>query len=85
MAHSQHEVLERPKKFNFAMDVVDFWAKQPGRMEAMRWLSGDETTSRTMTFDYFSRQSHRISVLFDRLGVKCGDTMLMIAPRVPVW
>lgn len=85
MAHSQHEVLERPHKFNFAIDVVDFWAKQPGNMEAMRWLSNDETTSRTMTFKYFSRQSNRISVLLDRLSVKRGDTMIMIAPRVPAW
>ncbi|KAL5348961.1 hypothetical protein ACLOAV_006386 [Pseudogymnoascus australis] len=85
MAHSQHVVLERPDKFNFAIDVVDFWANQPGNMEAMRWLSNDETTSRTMTFEYFSRQSNRISVLLDRLGVKRGDTMIMIAPRVPAW
>lgn len=85
MAHSRNQVLERPEKFNFAIDVVDFWAKQPGNLEAMRWLSNDETTSRSMTFEYFSRQSHRISVLLNQLGVNRGDTMIMIVPRVPAW
>ncbi|PVH81834.1 acetyl-CoA synthetase-like protein [Cadophora sp. DSE1049] len=85
MAHLQHQVLDRPERFNFAIDVVDYWARQPGKMEAMRWLSTDETTSRVMTFEYFSRQSHRISTLLDRLGVKRGDTMIMVAPRVPAW
>lgn len=85
MAHSRHQVLERPEKFNFAIDVVDFWAKQEGNLEAMRWLSNDETNSRSMTFEYFSRQSHRISVLLNQLGVKRGDTMIMIVPRVPAW
>ena len=85
MSHSQDQVLERPEKFNFAIDVVDFWAKQHGNLEAMRWLSNDQTNSRSMTFEYFSRQSHRISVLLNQLGVKRGDTMIMIVPRVPAW
>ncbi|KAH7407994.1 hypothetical protein BKA64DRAFT_572070 [Cadophora sp. MPI-SDFR-AT-0126] len=85
MAHSKHQVLERPERFNFAIDVVDYWAKQPGKMEAMRWVSKDETTTRVMTYGYFSRQSHRISVLLERLGIKRGDTLIMVAPRLPAW
>lgn len=85
MAHSKDAKLERPETFNFAIDVVDYWAKHPGRMEAMRWVSTNETASRVLTFEYFSRQSHRISTLLDQLGVKRGDTLIMVAPRIPAW
>ncbi|KAH7128584.1 hypothetical protein B0J11DRAFT_525312 [Dendryphion nanum] len=75
----------RPDKFNFAIDVMDDWAAQPGNLKAMHWVSQDESSTRVLSFDYFSRQSHRISVLFERLGIKRGDTIVMILPRVPAW
>ncbi|KAJ4992307.1 acetyl-coenzyme a synthetase [Stagonosporopsis vannaccii] len=71
--------------FNFALDVVDHWARQPGNLQAMQWVSQDESRTRSLSFEYFSRQSHRISVLFDRLGIQEGDTMIMVLPRVPAW
>lgn len=70
-------------KFNFAIDVVEFWAKQPSKMEAMRWLSNDKIISHAMTFEYFLLQSRRISVLLNQLGVKRGDIIIIITPRVP--
>ncbi|KFY42753.1 hypothetical protein V494_02271 [Pseudogymnoascus sp. VKM F-4513 (FW-928)] len=85
MAHFYDAVLQRPDTFNFAVDVVDYWAAQPGDLEAMYWVSKDESQKRSLTFKYFSRQSHRVSVLLQRLGVKQGETMVMIVPRVPAW
>ena len=85
MAHSQHATLQRPEKFNFAIDVIDYWAAQPGDMKAMYWVSQDESQVRTMTFRYFSLQSNRVSCLLEKLGVKEGEKMVMIVPRVPEW
>jgi acyl-coenzyme A synthetase/AMP-(fatty) acid ligase len=78
-------VVPRPEKFNFAVDIVDYWATQPGNLMAMYWVSQDESTSKTLTFDHFSRQSNRVSVLLEHLGVKEGETMIMVLPRVPAW
>ncbi|KFZ05099.1 hypothetical protein V501_08668 [Pseudogymnoascus sp. VKM F-4519 (FW-2642)] len=85
MAHFYDAVLQRPDRFNFAVDVVDHWAARPDDLEAMYWVSKDESQKRSLTFKYFSRQSHRVSVLLQRLGVKEGETMVMIVPRVPAW
>lgn len=85
MAHFYDGVLQRPDRFNFAVDVVDFWAAQPDDLEAMYWVSQDESQKRSLTFKYFSRQSHRVSVLLQRLGVKERETMVMVVPRVPAW
>lgn len=85
MAHYYDAVLQRPDQFNFAVDVVDYWAARPDDLEAMYWVSKDESQKRSLTFKYFSRQSHRVSVLLQRLGVKEGEKMVMIVPRVPAW
>jgi medium-chain acyl-CoA synthetase len=85
MAHFKDELLQRPAKFNFATDVVDFWAAKPGNMQAMYWVSQDQSDVRILSFEHFSQQSHRICVLLERTGVKTGDTMVMILPRTPAW
>ncbi|KAH6864177.1 hypothetical protein B0T12DRAFT_344207 [Alternaria alternata] len=74
-----------PHKFNFAVDVIDKWADQRDDLQAMHWVSQDESNTRHMTFKYFSRQSHRIAILLDQLGFGKGDTMTMVLPRVPAW
>ena len=85
MAHYFDDVLKRPATFNFATDVVDYWATQnPGL--AMHWLSQDHKQERKLTFDHFRKQSHRLAILLrERMGVKQGDKLLLIMPRVPEW
>lgn len=87
MAHYYHPELKRPKEFNFATDVVDYWASNPppGNI-AMHWISQDQKTERKLSFEHFSRQSHRLAVLFrGKLGVRDGEKMLIIMPRLPEW
>lgn len=86
MAHFHIQPLTRPSSFNFATDVVDYWAVNPPAGPAMHWISQDRETERKLSFEHFSRQSHRIAVLLrERLGVSQGEKMLMIMPRVPEW
>ncbi|KAJ9144524.1 acyl-coenzyme A synthetase ACSM5 [Pleurostoma richardsiae] len=40
MAHSEHDVLERPEHFDFAEDVVDYWARKHPELAAMHWVAG---------------------------------------------
>lgn len=83
--NTQNTAIQKPEKFNFAIDVIDHWAALPGNLQAMQWVSQDESCTQTLTFKYLSRQSHRIAVLLEQLGVKVGDTMIIILPRVPAW
>ncbi|KAF7197374.1 Acyl-coenzyme A synthetase ACSM5, mitochondrial [Pseudocercospora fuligena] len=86
MAHYFEPQLKRPKEFNFATDVVDYWAKNPSKGCAMHWISQDRKKERQLSFEHFSRQSHRLAVLFrEKLGVQKGEKMLIIMPRLPEW
>lgn len=85
MIETRGIISQEPEYFNFAVDVIDRWAAQSGNLRAMHWVSQDESDTRILTFAHFSRQSHRIAVLLEQLGVRKGETMIMILPRVPAW
>lgn len=86
MAHFHSPTLTKPSSFNFATDVVDHWAANPPAGPAMHWISQDRKTDRKLSFEYFSRQSHRLAVMLrEHMGVQPGEKMLMILPRVPEW
>lgn len=86
MAHYYHHSLARPSTFNFANDVVDYWADSNSPELAMHWISQDRQVEKKFSFMHFSRQSHRISVfLRDKLNVQAGEKMLVVLPRVPEW
>ncbi|KAK5708971.1 hypothetical protein LTR17_020197 [Elasticomyces elasticus] len=87
MAHYYDKELERPSTFNFATDVVDYWAiNGPKHGVAMHWISEDRKTERRLSFEHFSRQSHRLAVMLrDHLGMRHGERLLLIMPRLPEW
>jgi len=76
--------LEVPERFNFALDVVDRWAEEdPGKL-AMLWV-GRDGEERRLTFGYFRDASNRCANVLRALGVKKGDGVLVILPRLPEW
>ena len=83
MAHFASSTLSKPTHFNFSKDVVDFWAEETPESEAMYWVSEDLKTERRLKYSYFSRQSRRIAVLFANLGIKRGEAVVIVLPRVP--
>jgi len=85
MAHFESNTLLRPKKFNFATHVVDYWAKKDPPLQAMYWVSQDGKQESKLTYRYFSKQSHRVATMLKDLGVKSGDICIMILPRIPEW
>ncbi|KAK5710830.1 hypothetical protein LTR15_012807 [Elasticomyces elasticus] len=87
MAHYYDAELKRPSSFNFATDVVDYWATNaPKDGVAMHWISEDRKTERRLSFEQFSRQSHRLAVMLrDHLRMQHGDRLLLIMPRLPEW
>ncbi|KAF8859902.1 acetyl-CoA synthetase-like protein [Acephala macrosclerotiorum] len=84
MAHFHQQKLQRPDKFNFAIDVVDYRVAEQENLKAIYWASQDESGAQSLTFKNFSRQSKRTAFLLEKLGVK-EEMMIMILPRIPAW
>lgn len=76
---------EASTKFNFVGDVVDFWAKRYPDLPALHWVSQDLDDEKILTYDYFSKESHRAAILLHQLGLRKGDRLIVILPRVPEW
>src|SRR6516162_2422209 len=75
--------LEVPGHFNFGADVVDRWAENSDHL-ALIWC--DETgAERRFTFSEISRLSNRCANLFAALGLRRGDRVLIMLPRLPEW
>lgn len=77
--------LKLPSSFNFATDVVDYWARQNPSQVALYWTNQSLSESKQLTYRHFSRQSHRISSLLASLGIRQGETCILISSRIPAW
>ncbi len=75
--------LEVPEYFNFATDVIGKWASDPNKL-AMLWI-GQYGEEEPITFAHFSERSSRAANAFAKLGIKKGDRVLVMLPRIPEW
>ena len=69
-----------PNNFNFAYDVVDAWAEKEPKKKAMLWTN-DEGKRFDFTFADFKKFSDMTASFFARLGIKKGDTVMLILKR----
>jgi acyl-coenzyme A synthetase/AMP-(fatty) acid ligase len=74
---------EVPETFNFGGDVVDHWAKDPTRL-ALIWCD-DTGREERYTFADVSALSNRCANALSAAGVKRGDRVIVMLPRVPQW
>ncbi len=72
-----------PTEFNFAVDVVDRMAREADG-PALIWANhlGEE---RRFSFSDMSRLSSRFANVLAAQGVKKGDFVLVMLPRIPEW
>ena len=75
--------LKVPKHFNFARDVFDKWANDSEKV-AMLWID-DQGNEKNITYAQFSEQSKKLSIFFKKSGLKKGDVVVVILPRIPEW
>lgn len=66
--------------FNFAYDIIDEIAKHEPHRRAMQWCDSNGNEE-TFSFDYFSQQSNRAANMLTDLGIKRGDTVVLILKR----
>ncbi|MGI8967655.1 MAG: acyl-CoA synthetase [Chloroflexota bacterium] len=76
-------LLSPPEYFNFAVDVVGYWANDPTR-RALLWI--DERGARQeRTYREIAERSSRLAAGLRELGVKRGGRVLVILPPDPEW
>ena len=72
-----------PETFNFATDVIDRFAADRSRV-ALYW-EDESGRSQRWTFWDFSTASKRLAAALAALGVKRGDPVMVMLPRIPQW
>jgi acetyl-CoA synthetase/medium-chain acyl-CoA synthetase len=75
---------EIPDPFNFGRDVVDRWAERSPERPAL-WCLGEHGEERRLSFAEVSRAAHRFANLLVSLGVRPGDPVLVMLPKLPEW
>lgn len=75
--------LEAPEYYNFAGDVLDKWAEDPDKL-GMWWVDdfGNEVKK---TFRELCSDSRRVCNMLAGQGVKQGDVVIIILPRLVEW
>ena len=75
---------ERPRKYNFARDVIDAWSNKEPDLEAMLWID-DTGNEIRRTFTDFSIASKKLCNVFHDAGIQRGDVVIVILARQIQW
>jgi len=77
--------LKVPEYFNFATDVIDRWAKTQPDVPGLWCVNAATGVEQKFTFQELSRLSAQAANVFRSAGVRRGDRVLIMMPRVPQW
>lgn len=82
----QHgSVTAIPAWFNFARDVFDSWARQRPDAPALWWVDGQDGEEQKFTFRQLEHLSLQAAQLLRQSGLRRGDPVLLMLPRIPEW
>ncbi|MEY2429427.1 MAG: acetyl-CoA synthetase, partial [Verrucomicrobiota bacterium] len=76
---------EQPRHFNFAHDVVERWARERPEGMALWCVREADSTEQKFTFRQIAQDLRRAAHFFHQLGLRRGDRVLIITPRIPQW
>jgi acyl-coenzyme A synthetase/AMP-(fatty) acid ligase len=77
--------LEVPEVYNYARDVVDAWAsREPGKL-ALLAVGPDGGNPRRYSFADLAASSNRAANFLAARGVRKGDRVFVMLPRIPDW
>ena len=76
--------IEVPDYFNFGFDVIDRLGLADRNRLAMIWVN-EEGTEKTFTFRQLMNLSNSAANMLLKYGVKKGDRVIIMLPRVPEW
>lgn len=76
---------ELPDTFNFATDIVDYWAAQ-GNGDKIALITVDQhMVEHVYTYSEISRQAAQYANLLEAQGLKQGDRVIVMLPRIAEW
>src|SRR6266536_4383514 len=77
--------LEVPEVYNYARDVIDAWAsREPGKL-ALLAVGPDGGNPRRYSFADLAASSNRAANFLASRGVRKGDRVFVMLPRIPDW
>jgi acetyl-CoA synthetase len=76
--------LEVPEYYNFGFDVIDRFARKDRNRLAMIWVN-QEGAEKTYTFRQMMNLSNGAANMLLKYGIKKGDRVIIMLPRVPEW
>ena len=77
--------LEVPEVYNYARDVVDAWAaREPGKL-ALLAVGPDGGDPRRFSFADLAASSNRAANFLAARGLRKGDRVFVMLPRIPEW
>ena len=85
MQNDQADVLEAPEYYNFATDTVDQWTQSRPDAPALWWVDAGTRAERKYCFAEITAVSSQAANFFQASGVKKGDRVLVMLPRLPQW
>ena len=71
--------------FNFAGDIMERWAERSPHAPALWCVDESGVHEQRFTFAQLADQFRRAAHFFHTLGVRRGDRVLVMLPRVPQW
>ena len=77
--------LIKPTHFNFTQDVIHHWARERSDATALWWVNEGGSEERKISWRELAAEVAKASSFFQELGLRKGDRVLVILPRVPEW
>ena len=85
MRHTSPDELQAPVCFNFARDVLDRWARLRPDALALWNVNSATAVQKQFTFRQMAELSRRAAGFLASCGIRRGDRVLLMLPRVPEW
>ena len=76
--------IQVPEYYNFGFDVIDRWAKNDPLRPALLWVNQQGEEKRFTFEDLMGESDLAVRILQD-LGIRKGDRVLILLPRIPEW
>jgi acetyl-CoA synthetase len=74
-----------PEFYNFGFDVIDKWAQKNPNKTALITVDTTGKSAQKHTFHDLSTLSNKFANVVRKLGIKKGDRVFLMLPRIPEW
>lgn len=76
--------IDVPEYYNFGFDVIDAWAKKDRNKLALIWTDQKGNEKKYTFFDLMRLSNQAVNICI-KYGIKKGDRVMLMLPRVPEW